>query len=172
MNCNNIINFENLIPVPDGIEYSISKDQIKYSVAANTDNLEQDLQQGQYPVENITTICPNQQIKGNVNLYEIRVSGYLTYSVSVKCLVSSDNFEISTFYTDINGWVSQSGVLPIESDGENDNKLPYMVVGYSVKNPATTNINVALVDLIVDPPVEISGNKVILVKGSFEITSE
>lgn len=171
MNCTNIIEFENLIPVPIGLEYSLSNDKIKYSVAVNTDKLEVTTNIEQHQVEGIKKICTDKEIKGKVNLYETRVSGYLTYSVSVKCLKSSENFEVTALYTDKSGWISDSSILPIYSQGENNTKLPYMLTGYSANDPNPINVKVSLIqiiqeEIIVEPSTDV---EFILVKGKFEI---
>ncbi len=172
MICNNIISFENLIPIPSGIDYSIPSGQIKFSVAVNTDNLEITTKEGEYPIENSDLICPNKLVKGNVDLYQIRVSGYLNYSISVKCLQSSENFNVEVPFTDVNGWVSQSSTLPLFSEEALGIKTPYLITGYNATGSTSYNIIVTLTTLIVEEPVVINDNKVILVKGSFTITTQ
>ncbi|MGL5314002.1 MAG: hypothetical protein ACRC92_12210, partial [Peptostreptococcaceae bacterium] len=166
--CNNILAFENLIQVPTGIDYEIPSGTTTYYVAVNTDNLDISAVPGKYPTSNIGNICRGKELSGEVELYEIRVSGYLNYSVSVKCLKSSNNFVVNTPLTENPGCISSSSMLPISADDIN-NKLPYIVIGYLPVKPVNLEVEVALTDINLDSPQEINGNYFIVVRGIFNI---
>lgn len=168
MACNNILSFENLIQVPTGIDYEIPSGTTTYYVAVNTDNLDISAIPGKYPTSNIGSVCPGKELSGEVELYEIRVSGYLNYSVSVKCLKSSNNFVVNTPLTENPGCISSNSILPISTDYIN-NKLPYLVIGYLSVKPATIEIEVALTDINLDELQEINGSYFIVVRGIFNI---
>lgn len=168
MTCNNILAFENLIEVPKDIDYEIKPGAAYYYVAVNTDDLEILPEPVKYSSGNIVSICPGKNIPGEAELDEIRVSGYLNYSISVKCLKSSDNFIINTTQTESQGCISVNSILPITSE-DIYNKLPYIVVGYLPPNTGNIKIQVELTEIKIASKEEINGNYFIVVQGKFKI---
>ncbi|MGL6105179.1 hypothetical protein [Romboutsia sp.] len=172
MSCNNIVTFENLIPIPNGLEYVVPSGETTFYVAVNTDDLKPAPHLGKYNIEDVNNICPNKSVNGFVDLYEIRVSGYLTYSISVKCLASSINFTTNVSSTQKKGCISQSSILPMSSPGLDSTTLPYVVTKYSADNSTDINVKVSLLDISIDSPIVIDGNSVVILRGSFKISTD
>lgn len=172
MSCNNIVTFENLIPIPNGLEYEALSGENNYYVAVNTKELKPIAHLGKFTLDDINSGCENKSVIGTVDLYEIRVSGYLTYSISIKCLVSSSNFITNIQGSENKGCISQDSILPMNSQGLDGVTLPYVVTKYSGYKPSEINVTVSLIDISVDEPIIINGNAVVIVRGAFKIKTD
>lgn len=174
MYCNNIIKFENLIKTPLELEYF---DNNAYAIVANTDNLYINIVPVEYPVSDITQICDSGKlVSGTVTVNEVRVSGYLVYSVATDSLFSHNpNLQIDPTLSNVvqAGWLSNSAVIPISSSNQELEIVPYMVVGNispSDPNPTDLDIKVVLKKLDRKFIINESGSTLILLEGEFEIS--
>ena len=174
MSCKNTIMFENLIQIPMGISYTADIPRENFYMAINSDNIQitfNKFEQSNY----IENICEMKPVKAKVQLYEIRVSGYLVYSISVKCLENNNLKCISqTQSTEgiITGCVCDSSILSLQSVDENNNIVPYLIIGYLASNPSDLCVEVSLEDVYIETQNEYSNsNEFILVKGLLKITT-
>lgn len=172
MSCNNTISFENLVKTPIGLGYS---DNNKYSATINTDNLHLQV----VPVESSAqaSVCgTGSSIVGKAMMSEIRVSGYLIYSISVDALnISDSKFSIDPNLNNVSkaGWLSDASILPISSYNSTKVEVPYIVVKYqslSAPQPTDDNIMVTLTKLDTKYTVDEKGITLILLEGEFVIT--
>lgn len=171
MACYNKVSFENLIKTPIGLEYF---DNNLYSIVTNTDNLHVELVKVESPAP--TDICKTgTSIMGKALIYEVRVSGYFTYSVAVDALDTSDpKFSIDPVLTNVSkaGWLSDAAILPIASYNSSMFKVPYMVIKYiSLKEdkPTDDDIRLVLTKLDTKSTVDEQGVTLILLEGEFEV---
>lgn len=173
MYCNNTIEFKNLIKTPLELEYFNNN---AYAIVANTDNLHVNVVPVEYPVSGITQLCQSGElVSGTVTFNEVRVSGYLVYSLATDSLFSHNpNLEIDKSLSNVvqAGWLSSYDVIPISSRNQQLILMPYMVVKnipLSEPIPTDSDIKVVLTKLDQRDVLNESGSTLILLEGEFEI---
>lgn len=171
MSCNNTIPFESLIKIPKDFKYTQYNSQYIYNVCVNTDNLLIDLVSDMIDYEDQNIICPNKVISGKVELYEARVSGYLSVSLSVKCLKSSANFVIEDQRSLYTGYVTETFTLVPSFINEQGVKVNYVIANYHQSKVASILPLVKLKSIDLSSYIDEYDNEFILVSGNFEITT-
>lgn len=170
MSCQNKISFENLVKIPLGLKYKKNTENL--SMVANTENLNISLEPYNTDSKTEAIICDKaQQLNIKIKLMEIRLSGYLVYSVMADAIDKSENFHISpklgtTVVTQ--GWASESAVLPIVQDKNQS----YIVIGYVQDEKLKAEdikVNIYVNDVHVDQVIKYGDNVDLLLKGELEI---
>ena len=198
MECKNYMSFSGTILLPEGIDTVIddlnesamlTDDPINALVAVNTEhlNITSELVEKEVDVA-AGGICEGKELKAKALVYEIRISGYLVYSIGAEVLKSSANFDIVSELTDDNfdsvdsvekdyvqvrnvGCASLVDILALSAENENGVKLPYLIVGVSKEDPKDYEIEVSLVDLDIYPVIN-GECKHLAVSGEFVFTAK
>ena len=142
-----------------------------YDVVAETKNLNISLVPYQES-DNVNVECDEvESIPVKIKLNEVRVSGYLLYSIAIDAIKKSENFSINTTQTErfiTKGWLQEDSMIPVESKtGEQ-----YIIIGYVSDldlTPQDIKINVNLTNLKIKEKIEDGTNVMFLLNGVFEI---